>query len=49
MKRGISFGVSDAAGRPGLIRGRYQSPILVQWRSAERQQRHVEVALHRFL
>ena len=49
MKRGVSFGVSDASGEPSLIRGRYQSPILVQWRSAERQQRRVEVALHRFL
>jgi hypothetical protein len=49
MKRGISFGVSDASGPPSLIRGRYQSPILVQWRSAERQQRRIEVALHRFV
>lgn len=49
MKRGVSFGVSDAAGRPSLIRGRYQSPILVQWHTAERQQRRVEVALHRLL
>ena len=49
MKRGISFGVSNASGEPSLIRGRYQSPILVQWRTAERQQRRVEVALHRFL
>jgi len=49
MKRGISFGVSDAGGAPSLIRGRYQSPILVQWRSAESQQRRIEVALHRFL
>ena len=49
MKRGISFGVSNASGEPSLIQGRYQSPILVQWRTAERQQRRVEVALHRFL
>ncbi len=49
MKRGVSFGVSNASGTPSLIRGRYQSPILVQWRSAERQQRQVEVTLHRFL
>ena len=49
MKRGVSFGVSDASGKPSLIRGQYQSPILVQWRTAERQQRRVEVALHRFL
>jgi len=49
MKRGVSFGVSDASGRPSLIRGRYQSPILVQWKTAERQERRLEVALHRFL
>jgi len=49
MKRGISFGVSNAEGQPSLIRGRYQSPILVQWHTAERQQRLIEVALHRFL
>ncbi|MEO5761765.1 MAG: hypothetical protein ABIR28_05565 [Vicinamibacteria bacterium] len=49
MKRGISFGVSETNGVPSLIRGRYQSPILVQWRNAERQERRVEVALHRFL
>lgn len=48
MKRGISFGVSSASGQPSLIRGQYQSPILVQWHAAERQQRRVEVALHRF-
>jgi hypothetical protein len=41
--------VSDAGGRPSLIRGRYQSPILVQWRSAERTTRRLEVTLHRFL
>ncbi len=49
LKRGVSFGVSNASGQPSLIRGRYQSPILVQWRTAEREQRRVEVALHRFL
>ena len=49
MKRGISFGVTDAEGRPALIRGRYQSPILVQWRNAERPTRRIEVRLHRVL
>lgn len=48
MKRGVSFGVSNVSGQPSLIRGRYQSPILVQWHEAERQQRRIEVALHRF-
>lgn len=49
MKRGVSFGVSSASGQPSLIQGRYQSPILVQWHTAERQQRRVEVSLQRFL
>jgi thiamine phosphate synthase YjbQ (UPF0047 family) len=34
---------SDNAAR--LVRGQYQSPILVQWQPAERQERRVEVVL----
>ncbi|MEO8361680.1 MAG: hypothetical protein ABI672_16720 [Vicinamibacteria bacterium] len=49
MKRGISFGVSDSGGAPSIIRGQYQSPILVQWRRAEREHRRMEVTLRRFL
>jgi thiamine phosphate synthase YjbQ (UPF0047 family) len=50
MKRRISFLASDpdASGRARLVRGTYQSPILVQWGRAERQTRSVEVSLTRF-
>ena len=35
----------DASGRPLLVRGTYQSPILVQWQPAETQSRSVEIAV----
>jgi thiamine phosphate synthase YjbQ (UPF0047 family) len=49
MKRRISFLASDPDGRghARLVRGTYQSPILVQWAKAEGQTRSVEVALVR--
>jgi len=34
---------NDGACRPQLVRGCYQSPILVQWQSAERQTRAIDV------
>jgi thiamine phosphate synthase YjbQ (UPF0047 family) len=44
--RRVSFLASDQdQGRPGLLRGTYQSPILVQWQPAERQERQVELSL----
>lgn len=50
MKRSVSFLISDGGSdRPGrLVRGRYQSPILVQWGAAERQRRRVNLSLTRF-
>jgi hypothetical protein len=50
MKRRISFLASDpdGSGCARLVRGTYQSPILVQWGRAERQTRSVEVSLTRF-
>jgi thiamine phosphate synthase YjbQ (UPF0047 family) len=50
MKRRISFLASDpdGSGRARLVRGTYQSPILVQWGRAEQQVRTVEVSLVRF-
>jgi len=48
MKRSLSLPVSTTSGRDGLVYGTYQSPILVQWRKAEHQQRHVSVSLVRF-
>jgi hypothetical protein len=34
-----------ASGRPLLVRGTYQSPILVQWQPADEQSRTVEIAI----
>lgn len=47
--RRVSFLASDHAGegRARLVRGRHQSPILVQWQPAENQARQVEVSLVR--
>jgi hypothetical protein len=47
--RKVSFLASDqrASGRAQLVSGRYQSPILVQWRPAEGQARSVEIAIVR--
>ena len=46
MRRSVSLLVSDRGdGTHGLIEGTYQSPILVQWQSAPRQSRLVEVTL----
>jgi thiamine phosphate synthase YjbQ (UPF0047 family) len=48
LKRSISLPVSAENGRGGLLYGTYQSPILVQWRKADDQQRRVRVSLVRF-
>jgi len=49
FKRSISFPVApDANGRPQIIRGRYQSPILIQWRAAPKHQRELTLRLTRF-
>jgi hypothetical protein len=47
--RRISFLASDLAseGRARLVRGTYQSPILVQWQSAQGQRRTLHVSLVR--
>jgi hypothetical protein len=51
MKRGISLPVllSRDAGGGAIVRGTYQSPILVQWRPADRATRTLEVRLVRFI
>jgi thiamine phosphate synthase YjbQ (UPF0047 family) len=44
--RRVSFlAASEAGNAARLVRGTYQSPILVQWQPAERQERRVEVVL----
>ena len=50
MKRSVSLPVSDrdTPGEGRLAQGRYQSPILVQWRRAEPRTRTVDITLTRF-
>ena len=44
--RRVSFLASaDAEGKSSLVRGTYQSPILVQWQAADKQERRVEIVL----
>jgi thiamine phosphate synthase YjbQ (UPF0047 family) len=45
--RRVSFlaAPDSETGNPRLVRGTYQSPILVQWQPAERQARRVEIVL----
>ena len=50
MKRSVSLPVSDrdTPGEGRVAQGRYQSPILVQWRRAEPRTRLIDVTLTRF-
>jgi thiamine phosphate synthase YjbQ (UPF0047 family) len=45
--RRVSFLAATDADSPAarLVRGTYQSPILVQWQPAERQERHIDIVL----
>lgn len=46
MRRSVSLLVSAGEdGRPALVEGVYQSPILVQWQHAPRQARMLEISL----
>lgn len=46
MRRSVSLLVSECGqGNAGIIEGQYQSPILVQWQKAPRQQRVLNVSL----
>jgi hypothetical protein len=46
--RRVSFlAAADAQNGARLVRGTYQSPILVQWQPAERQARRIEIVLSR--
>ncbi|MBI3262189.1 MAG: hypothetical protein HYZ58_03445 [Acidobacteria bacterium] len=51
MKRSVSLLISDEdrRGRGTIVEGRYQSPILVQWRGADDRVRAVDIALTRFV
>ncbi len=49
MKRSVSLLVTETGDGSGVVlRGRYQSPILVQWRPAHRGRRRISVTLKRF-
>ena len=50
MKRSVSFPVSDreTPGDGRVAQGRYQSPILVQWRRVDPRARQVDLTLTRF-
>jgi hypothetical protein len=45
MRRSVSLLVSDTDGQLGIVEGPYQSPILVQWQSAPRKARILDVTL----
>ena len=47
--RRVSFlaGSDRQSNVPVLLRGQYQSPILVQWQPAEKQERHVDIVVVR--
>jgi hypothetical protein len=49
MKRCVSLLISDfdTPGRGTIVEGRYQCPILVQWRKSQGQQRLIDVTLTR--
>ena len=49
--RRVTFLASHDAesGRPRVVRGTYQSPILVQWRTPERTSRALRIRLVEFL
>jgi hypothetical protein len=46
--RRVTFLASDdeGLGAPRLVRGTYQSPILVQWRPADGQSRRLEITVY---
>ncbi|MBA3269433.1 MAG: hypothetical protein H0T71_02910, partial [Acidobacteria bacterium] len=48
--RRVSFmAASEGGSAPTLLRGTYQSPIMVQWQSAERQERRIDIVLSELL
>jgi len=49
MKRSVNLLVKDGGcNGPEIVQGTYQSPILVQWRKAARQSRHLKASFVRF-
>jgi hypothetical protein len=50
MKRSVTLLVTEdeSNGEGTIVQGRYQSPILVQWRKSSPQKRRLRVRLTRF-
>jgi thiamine phosphate synthase YjbQ (UPF0047 family) len=50
LKRSVSLAVTTANGgrAPHVVRGRYQSPILIQWQATPRRSRALELTLNSF-
>lgn len=50
LKRNVAMLVSEPpeGGAPGLVRGTYQSPILIQWAATSRRARSLRITLTRF-
>ncbi|MBP1619431.1 MAG: hypothetical protein H6Q02_198 [Acidobacteria bacterium] len=48
LKRSVSLLVSDLDGDARVVRGTYQSPILIQWGAAHARRRTLELTLTRF-
>jgi hypothetical protein len=50
VKRGISLLVSngESGGKGRIVQGRYQSPILIQWKRTDTQMRRLDVTITRF-
>lgn len=48
VRRSVSFAVSSGSdGTPRVVHGRYQSPILIQWKAAPDRARRLHLTLHR--
>lgn len=48
LRRSVSFALLSRAGEPAVVRGTYQSPILMQWRTPPRQTRRLVLTVRRF-
>jgi thiamine phosphate synthase YjbQ (UPF0047 family) len=49
LKRSLSLAISsDNGGDPEIVRGRYQTPILIQWQATPRRARTLRVTLNGF-
>ena len=50
MKRSVSFLISEPENKgPSIVSGTYQSPIMIQWNSAQKNARRLEAMLFRFI